>query len=224
MKLYTYPGSPVCRPIMMFIADHKMDVEQQIVDLMAQEQYGPAFAAVNPNNAVPVLEDGSFRLTECSAILKYLADVVDSPVYPKPLKERARVNAVMDWVNTGLYRSFGYNLVYPQVLEHVKFQDPAAQSQVLDAGQAGSRKLLGVMNDHMLGAGNDWLCGDSLTIADYFASGILSLNVLTGCSFEAWPNVQHWYERMQALPNWQSANGAIYPWAEAIKGPDYVRL
>ena len=79
MKLYTYPGSPVCRPIAMFIADHKLEVEQQVVDLMAGEQNQPAFAAINPNNAVPVLEDGAFRLTECSAILKYLADVVNSP-------------------------------------------------------------------------------------------------------------------------------------------------
>jgi len=101
MRLYTYPGSPVCRPIAMFIADHGMEVEQRVVDLMAGEQYQPAFAAINPNNAVPVLEDGAFRLTECSAILKYLADIVDSPTYPKPWQARARVNSAMDWVNTG---------------------------------------------------------------------------------------------------------------------------
>ena len=43
----------------MFIADHGMEVEQQVVDLMAGEQYQPAFTAINPNNAVPVLEDGA---------------------------------------------------------------------------------------------------------------------------------------------------------------------
>jgi glutathione S-transferase len=46
---------------------------------------------------VPVLEDGDFRLTEGSAILKYLADSIDSPAYPKGLKERARVNEMMEW-------------------------------------------------------------------------------------------------------------------------------
>jgi len=46
---------------------------------MAGEQYQPAFTTINPNSAVPVLEDGTFRLTECSAILKYLADLIDSP-------------------------------------------------------------------------------------------------------------------------------------------------
>ena len=32
-----------------------------------------------PEPPVPVLEDDGFRLTETSAILKYLADKIDSP-------------------------------------------------------------------------------------------------------------------------------------------------
>ena len=103
MKLYTYPASPGCRPIAQFIADHGLTVEEQIIDLQSGEQYKPAFTAINPNNQVPVLEDGDLRLPECSAILKYLADVANSPAYPKELKARARVNAAMDWVNTALY-------------------------------------------------------------------------------------------------------------------------
>jgi glutathione S-transferase len=224
VKLYTFPGSPVCRPIAMFIADHGLKVEEQVVDLMTGEQYGAAFEAINPNNAVPVLEDGAFRLFESSAILKYLADAADSPAYPKPPQARARVNAAMDWANTGLYRNFGYSLVYPQVLDHIKLPEPAAQALLLNAGQTGSQRLLGIMNDQMLGAGHKWLCGDTLTIADYFTSGILSLGELTDCDFSGWPNVQRWYEGMQALPNWRSANAALYQWAGFTKGPDYVRV
>ena len=224
MKLYTYPASPVCRPIAMFIADHGMAVEQQMVDLLAGEQYQPPFAAINPNNAVPVLEDGAFRLTESSAILKYLADVAASPAYPKDLQTRARVNSTMDWANTGLYRNLGYSLCYPQVLPHVRLPDPAAQTLLLNGGQNGSRRLLGIMNDHMLGAGQPWLCGDRISIADYFASGILSLGEVIGCTFAAWPNVQRWYERLQALPNWAATNAPLYAWADFAKGPDYVRV
>ena len=80
------------------------------------------------------------------------------------------------------------------------------------------------MNDHMLGANNRWLCGDSLSIADYFASGILSLGELTGCDFSPWSNVQRWYKGMQDLPNWKSANAALYVWADHTKGQDYVRV
>ena len=76
----------------------------QVVDLFTGEHTQPPFEAINPNHLVPVLEDGDFRLTESSAILKYLADKTGSPLYPKDLQQRARVNERMDWVNTQLCR------------------------------------------------------------------------------------------------------------------------
>jgi glutathione S-transferase len=224
MILYTWPGSPVCRPIAMFIADHKMKVRQRAVDLLTGEQFAPAYTAINPNGAVPVLDDGPLRLTESSAILKYLADKARSPAYPKALRARAQVNAVMDWANTGLYRTFGYGFCYPQVLETLKWPDPNTQAQMLAAGQNGSRKFLGVMNDHLLGGRWPWLCGDRITIADYFTSGILSLGELTGCEFAEWPRVRRWYRQMQDLPNWQSANAPLYDWVNSVKGPEYLRI
>jgi len=130
----------------------------------------------------------------------------------------------MDWVNTGLYRSFGYSLCYPQVLPHVKLPDENANKLLLASGQEGSRKWLGIMNDHMLGGRNPWLCGETLTIADYLASGIVSLGELTGCDFSPWPHVQRWYQRIQSLPNWQSSNAGLYYWAQHTKGPEYVRV
>ena len=104
MKLYMHPVSTTSRPVMMFIAENGIDVDMQTVDLMSGEHMNAAYAAINPNQPVPVLEDGDFRLTESSAILKYLADSIDSPAYPKDLKQRARVNASMDWFNTDFYR------------------------------------------------------------------------------------------------------------------------
>ena len=224
MKLFTFPASPGCRPIAMFIADHGMDVEEHVIDLMSGQQYSPEFITINPNSAVPVLQDGDFVLTESSAILKYLADLIDSPTYPKALRARALVNSAMDWFNTGMYRNFGYSLCYPQVLPHVKWEDANAQSLLLATGQAGSRKLLSIMNDHMLANGRKWLCGAELTIADYFASGILTLGELIGCDFLAWPNIRQWSERMEAMPNWRSANAGLYEWAKFTNTQEYVRI
>jgi glutathione S-transferase len=224
MKLYTHPVSTVARPVAFFIADHGIAVEEQVIDLFTGEQYGPAFTAINPNNAVPVLEDGDFRLTESSAILKYLADKVDSPAYPKDLQARARVNAMMDWFNTGFYRTFGYGLCYAQLLDPYKLPDPTGQAQAIAAGKAGAEKLLGVLNDHMLADGRAFLCGAEISLADYFASGIVSMGDVIGCDFSRWPNVARWYDRMKARPNWQAANGAVQGWAGAARGPAYVTL
>lgn len=79
MRLYFHPVSNTSRPIMMFAADNDIDLEYQSVDLFTGEQLSPEYTKVNPSGLVPVLEDGDFRLSESSAILKYLADKVESP-------------------------------------------------------------------------------------------------------------------------------------------------
>src|SRR6185503_15063176 len=108
MKLYYHPASTTCRPLMLFIAESGIPVEMQVVDLFTGEHVQPSYEAINPNKLVPVLEDGDFRLTESSAILKYLGEKSGSPAYPKDLRERARVNERMDWINTQLNRDFAY--------------------------------------------------------------------------------------------------------------------
>ena len=93
-------------------------MDEELVDLMTGAHMQPPYAAINPNCLVPMLEDGDLKLTESSAILKYLADKIGSPAYPKDLKQRAKVNEMMDWINTNFYRDWGYNLCYPQLFPH----------------------------------------------------------------------------------------------------------
>ena len=224
MKLYMHPASTTCRPIMMFIADNKMKVDMQVVDIMTGEQYQPAFAAINPSNAVPVLDDGDFRLTESSAILKYLADKIGSPAYPKDLQKRARVNEVMDWFNTGLYRTFGYGLCYAQLLDPYRLKHQLGQSEAVTTAKANAERYLGILEKHFLGDKQTYLCGEAPTIADYFASGIISLGEVIGCKFAAYPNIRRWYERMHKQPAWKDANSGVFYWADAVKGPAYVAI
>jgi glutathione S-transferase len=223
MKLYMHPASTTCRPIMMFIADNNMKVDQQVVDIMTGEQYQPAFSAINPSNAVPVLEDGSFRMTESSAILKYLADKIDSPAYPKDLQKRARVNEVMDWFNTGFYRTYGYGLIYAQLLDGYKLKGEAGQTEALAAAKTAAQRFLSILDKSILGS-KPYLCGDSITIADYFASGLLSVGEVIGCKFANYPNIQRWYERMMKQPSWKDANAGVFYWADAAKGPAYTTI
>ena len=95
MKLYMYPFSITSRPVGLFIAENGIKCDEQVVDLMAGEHHKEPYVSLNPNRLVPMIEDGDFRLTESSAILKYLADKYDLPSYPKDLKKRAKVNEIM---------------------------------------------------------------------------------------------------------------------------------
>jgi glutathione S-transferase len=224
LKLYMHPVSTTCRPVMLFMADNNIEVQQEVVDLFTGAHMKPEFAAINPSCQVPVLDDDGFRLTESSAILKYLAEKINSPAYPKEPQARARVNEVMDWVNTGFYRAFGYGLCYGQLMEPYKLSDPAAQALALGVAKSGAQRYLRVLDEHLLGSNKRYLCGDAITIADYLASGIVSLGDVIGCSFAEYPNLARWYDRMKSLPNWQKANGGVQHWAQMARGPDYVRV
>ncbi len=96
MKLYYHPASTTSRIVMMYAAEEGLDLELQVVDLFTGEHLKPAYTAINPSCMVPVLEDGDFRLTESSTILKYLAAKTGAPAYPKELRQRARGNEKME--------------------------------------------------------------------------------------------------------------------------------
>lgn len=224
MKLYHHPASTTSRPVVLFAAENRVPLEMQVVDLFTGEHYQPAFEAINPNHLVPVLEDGDFRLTESSAILKFLADKIDSPLYPKDLQARARVNERMDWVNTQLCRDLAYGTVYPQIFPFHKRRSEEAQSAQLQWGCERAQGWLKILDEHILGTANPYLCGARMTIADYFASAFVALAETVGSDLAAYPNVRAWLARMKALPNWGAVNEVIDAYAATLKGQTMVAV
>jgi glutathione S-transferase len=224
MKLYMHPVSMTSRPVRLFIAENKIACDEEVVDLMTGAHLQEPYASLNPNCLVPMLVDGDLKLTESSAILKYLADKIGSPAYPKDLKQRAKVNEMMDWINTNFYRAWGYNLAYPQLFPHLKARSDEAQAAMLEAGQANSKRWLKLLNDHWIGPTNQYLCGNQITIADYFGAGIVTLGELIGCDLSPYPNVQRWLANIKKLPSWNTVNEHFYGLREAIKEQDFVRI
>jgi len=224
MKLYMHPVSMTSRPVRLFAADNGIALEEEVVDLMTGAQYQPPYSTINPNCLVPMLVDGDLKLTESSAILKYLADKIDSPAYPKDLKARAKVNEMMDWINTNFYREWGYNLCYPQLFPHLKRRSEEAQAATLEFGKENAKRWLKLLNDYWIGPNKTYLCGDQITIADYFGAGIVSLGEIVGIDFAPYPNVKRWLDTMAKRPNWLKVNEAFYGLRDAVKGQPFVTL
>ena len=165
MKLYFHPASSTSRIVQMFAVDQRIDLDYQVVDLFTGEHLKPEFTAINPSRMVPVLEDGDFRLTESSAIIKYLADKAGSPAYPKDLKARARVHEMMDWLNSNLYKDFGYGLIYPQLFPHHKRPSNEVHAGSIEWGKQQARAWLKVLDESLIGPKKAFLCGDRITLA-----------------------------------------------------------
>jgi glutathione S-transferase len=225
MKLYMHPVSMTCRTVRMFIADNNIPVEEVLVDVLTGEHHKEPFSSFNPNRLVPVLEeDDGFRITESSAILKYLADKINSPAYPKDLKQRAKVNEMMDWINTQFYRDWGYGMAYPQLFPHHKRRSDEAHAGAIEWGVKNSKHWLGVLNDYFIGPKNNYLAGNQLTIADYFGAGIVTIGELVGCDFAQYPNVKRWLDTVKKQPSWSPVNEAFYGLRDAVKGKQFQRV
>jgi len=216
MKLYVHPASTASRPVRLLIAEHELEVSEQIVDLLAGEQRQDAYAALNPSRQVPMLEDDDFRLTESSAILKYLATKFELAEYPRDLRRRARVDEVMDWFNTQFLRDYGHNMVFPQLFPHHRRPTEELNAGTIAWGKARSRIWLGVLDTHYLGHSR-YVAGDTITIADYFGSCVVTAGHMVGCTFEAYPNIERSLGAMTKLTTWASVNEAMYAVASLLK-------
>jgi glutathione S-transferase len=224
MKLYMHPVSMTSRPVRLFIAENNIRCDEQVVDLMKGEHYQPPFTILNPNRQVPVLEDEGFRLTESSAILKYLADKINSPAYPKDLKQRAKVNEMMDWLNTQFYREYGYGFIYPQIFPNNKRPTDAAQQACLDWAKEKATNWLKILDQHWLGPRANYLCGDKITIADYLGAGFVSLGEIIRLEFAEYPNIRRWLDNMKKLRSWPKVNEVFYGFRDAVKDQKFATL
>jgi glutathione S-transferase len=224
MKLYMHPVSNASRPVRLFIAENKIPCDEELVDLATGAHLKDPYATLNPNKLVPLLDDDGFKLTESSAILKYLASKYDLPSYPKDLKLRAKVDEIMDWFNTQFYRDYGYGLAYPQMYGHHKRPTDEIQAGTIAWGQEKARGWFKILNDYWIGPKKQYLVGDQLTIADYFGASLATLGEVIGCEFSAYPNVERWLNNMRKLESWKKVNEAHYGFASAVKDQPFKRL
>ena len=224
MKLYMHPVSMTSRPVRLFMAEKGLKADEEVIDLMTGAHFQEPYASINPNKLVRMLDDDGFKMTESSAILKYLADRIDSPAYPKDLKQRAKVNEMMDWLNTNFYRDYAYGFIYPQVFPHHRRPTDEMQSGTVAWGKERTEGWLRLLNDYWIGPTKPYLCGERITIADYFGSGLVTLGEVVGCDFAGYPNIKRWLDNMKRLPSWPKVNEVFYGLVNSVKGQSFVRV
>ena len=131
---------------------------------------------------------------------------------------------MMDWINTNFYRSFGYDLCYPQLFPHLKRRSDEAQAATLEMGKESAKNWLKILNDHWMGPNRSYLCGNSITIADYFGACVVTIGEIIGIDFSPYPNVTRWLGNMKRLPNWPKVNDVFKGLVQSVKGQKFVTL
>lgn len=219
MQLYMNDVATTSRAVVAFLAEAGVAAELRSVDLMSGETHSPEFRAVNPNGMVPVLDDDGFVLTEASAILRYLAAKHASPLYPTDLRERARVDEMIDWFGANFYKDFGFQLVYPQFFPNHSRGSDEVNAAVVAFAWSNTGRWLTVLDQHYLRDGQLFLAGNRLTISDFFGASILSLGELIKFDLSPFPRVLAWYNRIKSIPSWRKASATFDGFVASLGAP-----
>ena len=93
MKLYGLKNAPNPRRVKIFLAEKKIAVPVEELDIETREHKTPAFLAKNALGHLPVLElDDGTTLTESIAICRYFEEMVpEPPLFGRSTLERAQV-------------------------------------------------------------------------------------------------------------------------------------
>jgi glutathione S-transferase len=220
MKLYCDPISTTSRPVLLFAAESGVALDREHVDLLSHQNREPEYLAINPNGIVPFLVDGDVRLGESTAILRYLADKIGSPAYPRELKARARVDEAMSWFSTNFHEYFCLFTIYPNfgVPQGV---DPTLAQAMIAFGEEHAPRWLEVLDRHMIGD-QDFVCGDHPTLADYLGAAFVTLGEAAAYNFDPYPNIRRWIANMRALPAWDATYAAFNGFVAALQSQAQV--
>jgi glutathione S-transferase len=200
IELYFWP-TPNGWKIAIALEEMRLRYVLRPVNIGKGEQFSPAFMAISPNNRMPAIVDPKgpggkpISLFESGAILQYLGRK-SGKFYPRPERARVIVDQWLIWQVANLGPIAGQASHYlnyaPRLVE-----DPGK----IEYGRARYvnelNRLCGVM-ERRLGEA-PFLAGE-YSIADMAAWPWARVAHRLGQSFEDFPNLKQWVDRIAARP------------------------
>jgi len=161
--------------------------EYQKVDLRSGENRKPEFLKLHPAGKIPVIDDDGFVLFESNAIIRYLTDKHNSPLYPKPLTQRA---AVDQWIDFG---SIHVGAALSKVLYNRIFaplRGIPVDENSLKEGLGFLDRFLPVVEEQL--RKTKYLAADELTLADINLLALLDPAEVAAIDLSAYPKLVEW--------------------------------
>ncbi len=206
MKLYFHPWSPNACKVLITALLLDIPLEKSPVNLLAGEQRKADFLKLNPNGLVPTLQDGDFVLWESNAIMQYLGSRrPGNTLWPAEERTRADISRWQCW-ELGHWGPALRIYLFENMFKKMMGQgapDPAE----IRKGEEKYCRCAGVLEGHL--AGRDYLVGKGLTLADISAAAYLMYAQAARVPLDDYPQIRHWFARIQTLPAWQQTQPAM---------------
>jgi len=202
MRLYHHPFSFNGRRAVLTALYLSAPVELVTVDLTKQQHLTPEFLRLNPNHKVPVLEDEDFYLWESHAIMEYLADKTPGQsLLPAQARPRADVSRWLFWCAQHFSAAIGILNWENAVKGLIGLGGPNPAE--VQRGEQLFKPLAAVLDAHL--AGRSWVCGPSLTLADFALAAPLGDAAAARLPLAPYTHIDRWLQQVKALPVWKQA-------------------
>ena len=201
IQLYSLP-TPNGVKVSIMLEEIGLPYEPHLVDIMANETWGPEFLSLNPNGKIPAIIDPNgpggrpLGLFESGAILIYLAEKTGQLLSADPATRYETIQWIMFQMGA-IGPMFG-QLGFFHRFAGKDYEDKRPRDRYV----AESRRLLGVLETRL--KDRDWIV-DDYSIADVAALGwvrnligFYEAGEIVG--FSDFPRVAAWLERGLARP------------------------
>lgn len=193
LKFYYAPLSTNARRVWVALLEKQIPFEPILLKLDG-DQFQPEFTAINPLQRIPVVVDDGLRVVESLAILDYLEAKYPSPsLMPKDAQAIATVRMV---------EMLAINELQPATIPLMRqLVELDVEPTKLEIAKQRITTVL-ALYESLLG-NSPYFAGEEFTLAEVVGGTIVPSLPLFGISFDSYPKLKAWSERLEQRESWQ---------------------
>lgn len=167
-------------------------------NLMAGENQTPEFLSISPTGKIPAVEIDGFKLFESNSIIRYLAAINNSSIYPLDAKKRALIDAWMDYIAIHVAHALG-RVLFNRVFAPMSNQK--VDSESIRVGLEFLGKYFPVLEKQL--SKNTYLAGKEFSLADMCLLAVLDPCELAEINIDRFPSLKKWRANLKPQPFYQ---------------------
>jgi|ERR1700744_409211 GST-like protein len=198
IKFY-YNLAPNPMKVALFLEEAGLAYELVPIDTRKGDQFSPELTALNPNNKVPVIQDGEVTVFDSNAILLYLAEKTGKFLPEHAPAARAELLSWLMFVGTGIGPYSGQAV-------HFRHFAPEPKEYAVTRYAYEAKRHYGIADARL--ADRRYMLGDTYTIVDISLWGwsrMVPYLMGDDAAWETLPNLKRWFDEVSARPAAQRA-------------------
>lgn len=173
----------------------------------------PAFLDISPTGKIPAIEVDGLKIFESSAIVRYLAVIKNSSLYPADPAKRAIIDAWMDYSCIHVQQALG-RVMFNRLFAPMMGQKPDEAS--LQTGLDFLAKYFPVLENQL--SKNPYLAGKELSLADITLLAVLDPCEMCQVSLSQYSALTQWRNKLREQSFYQKCYKDYTAYVQEVMG------